>query len=151
MNIVDHIGYHGPTITIIFTIVNLLDQKKYLVSFTAFYFVEYYVVGMMKMLLKEPRPTGYADKQYYDGGNYEGIALYGMPSGHSSAVWYAVTFLWLVKQSYYLLILQLALCINTMYQRWAFRKHTGAQLFVGALVGGSIGWIAVLITKQAVK
>jgi len=165
MNILDYIGYHGPTITIIINLVNLLDQKKYLASFTAFYLVEYYVVGMMKKLLKDPRPTGYLDKQYDDGGDYgssiltskhighctAGPECFGMPSGHSSAVWYATVFLWLVKKSPYLLILDLALCFNTMYQRWAFRKHTVAQLFVGALVGGSIAWIAVLVTKQAVK
>jgi membrane-associated phospholipid phosphatase len=151
MNIIDYIGYNGPIIAILITIANLLDQTKYLVSFTLFYFVEYYVVGMMKTMLKEPRPTGYMEKKYSDGGEYEGIAFYGMPSGHSSAVWYAAVFLWLVKKSPYLLILQLAICFNTMYQRLAFRKHSVAQLFVGALVGGGIAWFAFIVTKQALK
>lgn len=151
MNIIDHIGYNGPSIAIIITVVNLLDQTKYLVSFILFYFVEYYLVGMMKNMIKEPRPSGYLEKKYDDGGDYEGISLYGMPSGHSSAVWYAATFLWLVKGSPYLLILQLAICFNTMYQRWAFRKHSVAQLFAGALVGGGVSWFAFIVTKQAVR
>ena len=151
MNVVEYVGYNGPTITIIITIFNLLDQTKYLVSFILFYFVEYYVVGMMKTVLKEPRPDGYLEKQYDDGGDYEGVSFYGMPSGHSSAVWYSTVFLWLVKKTPYLLILQLAICFNTMYQRWVFRKHSVAQLFVGALVGGSIAWFTVIVTKQALK
>ena len=151
MNIVEYVGYNGPSITIIITLLNLLDQKKYLGTFAIFYFVEYYVVGMMKTMLKEPRPIGYLEKRYDDGGVYTGIALYGMPSGHSSAVWYSTVFLWLVKRSPYLLILDLALCVNTMYQRWAFRKHSVVQLFVGFLVGGSIAWFAFIVTKQALR
>ena len=151
MNLIDHIGYNGGAVTAIINIVALTDQPKYLVSFVLFYYVEYFVVGMMKWNIKEPRPTGYSDKRYDDGGEYVGASLYGMPSGHSSAVWYSTVYLWLVKQSPYLLILQLALCFNTMYQRWAFRKHTVDQLLVGALAGGSIAWLAVTMTKRAVR
>lgn len=151
MNLVDHLGYNGGAVTAIINIVALTDQLKYLVSFVLFYYVEYFVVGMMKRIIEEPRPTGYSDKKYDDGGEYVGMALYGMPSGHSSAVWYSTVYLWLVKRSPYLLILQLAICFNTMYQRWAFHKHSIEQLLVGALVGGSIAFVAVMVTKQAVR
>ena len=120
--------------------------------------------------VKEPRPKGYADKQYEDDGVYQGIsyraevedrsswsnsaevyhstiALYGMPSGHSSAVWFSTIFLWLVKKSPYLLILELAICFNTMYQRWSFRKHSIEQI----AVGGSIALTAFALTKQAFR
>ena len=151
MNVVETIGYEGPNISLLITSLALLDQKKYLGSFILFYFVEYYVIGLLKNILKEPRPKGYLDKKYEDGGKYEGIAYYGMPSGHSAIVWYSTAFLWLVKQSPYLLIIELAICFNTMYQRWSFKKHSIEQLSVGMILGISFACFSVLVTKRVVK
>ena len=151
MNPIDIVGYEGPNISLVITSVALLDQKKYLGSFILFYFVDYYLIGLLKNMIEEPRPKGYLDKKNDDGGKYEGIAFYGMPSGHSAIVWYSTVFLWLVKRSPYLLIIELVICFNTMYQRWSFKKHSIEQLAVGALLGGSVAWISVLVTKYAVK
>ena len=151
MNPIDIVGYEGPNISLVITSVALLDQKKYLGSFILFYFVDYYLIGLLKNMIEEPRPKGYLDKKNDDGGKYEGIAFYGMPSGHSAIVWYSTVFLWLVKRSPYLLIIELVICFNTMYQRWSFKKHSIEQLAVGALLGGSVAWVAVLVTKYAVK
>jgi len=149
MNPVEIIGYEGPNILLAITSLALLDQKKYLGSFILFYCFQYYIIGLLKNMIKEPRPKGYSDKKNEDGGNYEGIEFYGMPSGHSSDVWFCTIFLWLVKKSPYLLLIELVICFNTMYQRWSFKKHSIEQLAVGALLGGSVAWISVLITKQA--
>jgi membrane-associated phospholipid phosphatase len=151
MNLIETVGYEGPNITLFITTIALLDQKKYLGSFILFYLVDYYIIGRMKIIIAEPRPKGYLDKEYDDGGKYEGISLYGMPSGHSALAWYSTVFLWLVKQSPHLLILDLAICFNTMYQRWAFKKHTIGQLAVGMLVGGGIAWLSVAVTKHVLK
>ena len=149
MNLVEYTGYHGPHISLLINTVALLDQKKYLASFVLFYLVDYRIVGSMKNWIKEPRPVGFLDNKYRDGGDYtEGAMTYGMPSGHSAIIWYSTVYLWLVKQSPTLLVIELALTANTMYQRWAFRKHTIAQLVVGALVGGGVAWIAVEVTKR---
>ncbi len=148
MNFFDYIGYNGPIISIMITVVSLLDQKKYLVGFAVFYYVEYVVVGFLKQVIKQPRPNGYLDKQYDDTGDYTGIARYGWPSGHSSAVFYSTVFLWLVKKSPYLLIVELAICTLTLYQRWLFRKHSIEQLAAGAFVGGAIAFIAHATIKE---
>ena len=151
MNIIEKAGFYGPNITIIINIIALLDQPKYFATFILFYCFQYYLNGMMKNVLREPRPKGYLDKKYDDYGYYHGIEGYGMPSGHSSDVWFCTIFLWLVKNSPYLLILELAICFNTMYQRWSFHKHSIQQISIGTLVGASIAWFAFTITKQAVK
>ena len=151
MNLIETIGYEGPNISLLITSVALLDQKKYLGSFLLFYLVDYYLVGLLKNTLKEPRPKGYLDKRYDDGGKYEGVASYGMPSGHSAIVWYSTAFLWLAKQSPYLLIIELVICFNTMYQRWLFKKHSVEQLVAGTLLGVSIACFAVFLTKKALK
>lgn len=150
MNIIETIGYEGPNISLAITSLALLDQKKYLVSFVLFYFVEYYLNGALKRIIKQPRPEGFLGMN--DTGVYDtATEKYGMPSGHSSAVWYSTVFLWLVKKSPNLLILELAICFNTMYQRWSFKKHSIEQLAVGMLLGGSVAWIAVFVTKKALK
>jgi membrane-associated phospholipid phosphatase len=149
MNLIDTIGYQGPNVSFVLTSVALLDQKKYLIPFVLFYFIEYYTNGVLKRVFKQPRPSGFLDKN--DGGNYTVTEQYGMPSGHSTAVWYSLTYLWLVKPTHYLLVPELAICFNTMYQRWLFKKHTVEQLVVGGLVGGATAWLGVFITKRALK
>ena len=151
MNIIDQIGYYGPNINLSINLIALLDQPKYFGAFIVFYCFQYYIIGMMKEVLREPRPKGYADKKNEDYGKYEGIAFYGMPSGHSSNVWFCTIFLWLVKKSPYLLILELFVCFNTMFQRWSYKKHSIEQISIGTLVGASIAWFAFTLTKQAVK
>jgi membrane-associated phospholipid phosphatase len=149
MNLVETVGYQGPIISLVLTSVALLDQKEYCVPFILFYFIEYYTNGVLKQVFKQLRPSGFLDKN--DGGNYTETEKYGMPSGHSSSVWYCFTYLWLVKPTHYLLIIDLAICLNTMYQRWAFKKHTIGQLAVGMLVGGSIAWLSVAVTRHVLK
>jgi membrane-associated phospholipid phosphatase len=149
MNLIETIGYEGPHVSFLLTSVALLNQKKYLMSFIVFYFIEYYTNGLLKGVFKQPRPSGFLDIS--DGGDYTVNEKYGMPSGHSTAVWYSFTYLWLVKPNHYLLLLELAVCFNTMYQRWLFKKHTVEQLVVGALVGGGIAWVGVFVTKRALK
>ena len=79
MNLIENIGYEGPYISILITSLSLFDQPKYLASFIIFYFIKYYVVVMMKKIIKQGRPAGFLDKQYNDGGVYRNDAYYGMP------------------------------------------------------------------------
>ena len=149
MNLVETVGYQGPNISLVLTSVALLDQKKYFVPFILFYLLIYYTNGVLKQVFKQPRPSGFLDKN--DGGNYTATEQYGMPSGHSSAVWYCFTYLWLIKPTNCLLLIDLAICLNTMYQRWAFKKHTIGQLAVGMLIGGGVAWLSVAVTRHVLK
>ena len=106
-------------------------------------------INLPRIEVKQPRPSGFLDKN--DGGNYTATEQYGMPSGHSSAVWYCFTYLWLIKPTNCLLLIDLAICLNTMYQRWAFKKHTIGQLAVGMLIGGGVAWLSVAVTRHVLK
>lgn len=150
MNTIEQIGYHGPRITVAITAFALFDQIKYLTMFIVFYLVEYYLNGVLKQMIRQPRPRGYLDDKNDDGGTYTGKEQYGMPSGHSMSVWYSTIFLWLVKKNPYLLLLELAIGLNTMYQRWAFKKHSVEQILVGSVLGGSLAWTAFALTKYGI-
>jgi membrane-associated phospholipid phosphatase len=146
MNIIDKIGNRNPEILLLINSIVLLDQKKYLGIYLLFFIINYYLIGFIKNLIKEPRPIGFSDSKYYDGGDYS--KSYGMPSGHSGLVFYSTMFLWLVKKSTPLLIFELFMCAITIYQRYTYKKHTIEQLFAGALLGSTVAFIAYHTGKK---
>jgi len=77
-----------------------------------------------------------------DGEVYGGADEYGMPSAHAQSVLYSVVYLYLAKDSIVSLITGLGVATLTIYQRWSYRRHTLAQLFVGTLCGGIVAYIA---------
>ena len=152
MNLIEQVGYDAPNLLMALNSILLLNQKPYLLGFVLFFGVDYQLVGMLKNSIREPRPPRFLEKQFDDGGYYSGgVSKYGMPSGHSAIVWYATIYTWLVKQSPYLTLFEIALCVNTMHQRWAFHKHTVEQLLAGAVLGGTVAFVAFTAVKQLVK
>jgi len=149
MTIIDEIGYRNPELLLLFNSIILLDQKKYLAIYLLFFLVDYYLIGFTKNLIKQPRPIGFSDSKYYDGGDYS--KSYGMPSGHSGLVFYSTVYLWFVKKSIPLLIFELSMCAITLYQRYIFKKHTIQQLFAGALLGSTVAFFAYHTGKKIFK
>ena len=80
--------------------------------------------------------------------NYEGVELYGMPSGHAQSVFFSLSFLYFVKGSPSWLIIELFISALTLYQRWKYRQHTSEQLFVGSIVGIGFAYFTYWITKH---
>lgn len=148
MNIIDRIGNRNPEILLLINSILLLDQKKYLGIYLFFFIIERYLNEFSKKIIKEPRPIEYANKKYDDGNVYLYPHTYGMPSGHSSLVFYSTTFLWLVKKSTPLLIFELFMCAITLYQRYKYKKHTIQQLFGGAILGSIIAFIGFHTGKK---
>ena len=148
MNFLDIIGFNGFAILFVINCYFLIDQKSYFVIFCLFYLINYYIILIGKVIFKSPRPRGYLDSQYDDGGIYTNNEMYGMPSGHSSFVFYCTMFHWLVKQDVIVLMVELFIAALTVYQRWKYKKHTLEQLFVGGIIGIMIAFFSVEITKR---
>jgi membrane-associated phospholipid phosphatase len=143
INILEYLGFQGPILTLVITAVALLKRSTYLALFLVCYFVQYGIVVLLKQIIRQPRPSGYQDSRNHDTGYYQGLEQYGMPSGHSSGVWYCTVFLWLAKGSPYITMVELGICALTMYQRVAFHKHTTEQVLAGALVGSAVAWVVI--------
>ena len=79
---------------------------------------------------------------------YSGVQQYGMPSYHAQLSFYSIVFLYLVKKSTYVLLIELFIVAATLYQRWFYRRHTIEQLCVGMVVGGIIGYLGFFSTTQ---
>jgi len=148
IDIIDFIGFNSPIILLTINTIYLFKQQKYLLLYFVFYGIDYLLIGILKDLIKQPRPSGYSNQEYKDGDNYTKVNLYGMPSGHCGLVFYSVTFLWLVNKYTNVLILQLAISLLTVYQRLKYRKHTLEQLFAGALLGCFVALFAYKIGNR---
>lgn len=140
--IIDFIGFNSPIILVTINTILLFKQQKYLLLYFVFYGIDYLLIGILKNIIQQPRPSEFLDKKYHDGDNYSSVNLYGMPSGHCGLSFYSVLFIWLVNKSTKVLILELTICLITIYQRLKYKKHTLEQLFAGALLGCFVALIA---------
>jgi membrane-associated phospholipid phosphatase len=133
-NLFDYIGFYAPDAMLLLTGILLLNRVKFLAVYILFYFVNHWVNRILKDTIRQPRPSG---SRPLIGEKYPKTS-FGMPSYHSQKIWFAITFLYLVKANIYLWIGGLFIAFLTMYQRWKYRAHSITQLAVGAVLGASI-------------
>jgi len=146
IEIIDNIGFQGPTITFIITACFLFNQKAFFISYLVFYFANIYLNKILKNIFREPRPTGWKAINEMD--NDGGRVSYGMPSGHAQWVTFSTTFLYLVKKDNRLLLLELFISALTIYQRWKYRRHSLEQLAAGSFVGSSAAYLCYELTNK---
>lgn len=142
---VDLIGFLGPLLVACMAIYGLWNSHKYLLTYVCFFIVNIIVNKWLKLWVRQPRPTG---GKSILGEVYAGAHEYGMPSAHAQSVMYSVVYLYLAKDNITWLLSGLGIVSLTIYQRWSYRQHTLAQLFVGALCGGIVAYIANLAANR---
>ena len=154
INALDYVGYFGPIILIVATIAFYMwhyNEQRHrvraiLVKFGGLLIFSSLLNAVLKEIIAAPRPSG----EIALFGMPRNRDFYGMPSGHAqmsafitsffikngnelahvNPVWFAVMTVGFVSIS-----------ILTIIQRYAFRAHTLAQLAVGLVVGGGVGWL----------
>lgn len=149
--IIDRIGFYGPTINFIIGFISLLKQVKYLSGYLVFTGINSIMNIVLKTTFQETRPPG--GIPLYDGEEekYKNENKYGMPSGHTQSVFFALTYLYLVKHSIYSFLLELCVAMITCYQRWKYRRHTISQIIVGSLIGILFGGLSFSLTKKYIE
>ena len=135
MNVFERIGYNGDIINFFITSFSLWKQPSYASIFVLCYFIDIGINKILKKIIREPRPPGYADVSETLQSKYVNEEKFGMPSGHSESLFFSTAFLWFVIGSPIMLMIELFICAITLYQRWKNKKHTVEQLFVGAWIG----------------
>jgi heme O synthase-like polyprenyltransferase len=141
---IDVIGWLGPFIIMAMTVYYLWKQK-YLYGYFIFYIFATFINTILKNIFKQARPTNGKSIMNED---YSGVQQYGMPSYHAQLSFFSIAFLYLVKKSTSLLIIETFIAFVTIYQRWFYRRHTIEQLFVGSVVGIILGYTGYSITSQ---
>ncbi len=140
MEIVDNVGFFGPMILFGVGIYTLRARRIYLIAYLVFFVLNGIVNRTMKSWIREPRPSNPLFINQYDVDN--GAEKYGMPSGHAQMTAYIIVFLYMTTQSLQLLISTLFMGTLTLYQRWAYNRHTPEQLGVGSVIGSAVGALA---------
>ena len=140
---IELIGFLGPLLVACIAMHGLWGSNKYLLTYVCFFLVNMSVNKWIKLWVRQPRPTGGKSilGEVY-GEIYGGADEYGMPSAHAQSVLYSVVYLYLAKGHIAWLLPGLGIATLTIYQRWLYRRHTLAQLFVGAMCGGIVAYIA---------
>lgn len=136
---VDMLGFFGPIILFFTTCVRLIHRPRYLWTYLLVFSTSVGVNHILKDWFREKRPENGLSIVNEE---YTGINTYGMPSSHAQSVFTTVAYSYLSLRSVYWLIFDLCIATLTVFQRWSYRRHTPKQLFVGALVGTGIAWIA---------
>ena len=140
---IELIGFLGPLLVACIAFYGLWGSNKYLLTYVCFFLVNMGVNKSIKLWVRQPRPTGGKSilGEVY-GEVYGGADEYGMPSAHAQSVLYSTIFLYLAKGDVAWLLSGLGIATLTIYQRWSYRRHTIAQLFVGAVCGCTVAYIA---------
>ncbi len=102
-------------------------------AFIVGYFMNVFINGVLKNLIREPRPP---NQVYLHGHDVPTQAdRFGMPSGHAQLTAYAITFLYLTVDNPMALITSMFIGSITLFQRYTYRRHTPKQLIAGLILG----------------
>ena len=152
----DILGYFGPQILCILSLILLFEKSMMLKYYLFGYVVNIILNIVLKGIIKEPRPN--EDKHMFNIWLNNGMKTdrhwfdrFGMPSGHSQGVFYSTAFIFFALKNSNWAILFLLISLNTMYQRVKYKNHTLKQVIVGALVGSLVGWGFYYFSKVALK
>jgi len=138
---VDYIGYLGPFILLLSTIL-LLKNKATLLTYYIFgYVLNIGLNIILKSLIQQPRPS--EDLHIFNAsiaqGKRMGFDAYGMPSGHAQNVFYSVGFIFLALGNPIITAIYLVIALNTTYQRVKYKNHTILQVICGGIIGAIMG------------
>ena len=137
----DYIGYYGPIILILTTIMLLMARTKILTLYILFLIVNTFLNGALKLLIREPRPVGSILFNNFE--NTKDSEQYGMPSGHAQSAAFTTMFLYLFTKpsESYLVMGACFIGAITIYQRYKYKRHSISQLLVGTTVGALVAGI----------
>jgi len=138
---VDYIGYLGPFILLIATVLLLKSKSVLLTYYIIGYVLNIGVNIILKSLIQQPRPS--EDLHVFNAsiaqGKRIGFDVYGMPSGHAQNVFYSAGFIFFALGNPIITAIYLAIAINTAYQRVKYKNHTILQVMFGGVIGTVVG------------
>ena len=143
-NPIDIIGYYGPLIIIFIGIANiyLKYNTQFLLLYVFLNIINRSLNQLLKIIIQEPRPKN------NDGYTFHGVEKHGMPSGHAQISFFAITYLYLIIHSSWLLIGTLCIGLSTLRQRFKYKRHTARQLLVGSTVGALFAYMCDYYTRK---
>ena len=146
----DYIGLFGPVILFILSLFLLRNNKKYLYFFFYGFILNNILNVILKVAIKEPRPT--SQQKAIEIGIANGARIsfdkFGMPSGHAQNCAYCLAFINMVLNDPFITAIYIVFTFNTLFQRYLYNNHTILQLVVGTFIGLFVGYIIYTIANK---
>jgi membrane-associated phospholipid phosphatase len=146
----DYIGMLAPAILFILSLFLLRNMKIYLRFFVFGFILNNILIVILKLAIKEPRPT--EEQKAIEIGIVNGARIsfdkFGMPSGHAQNCSFCLAFITMVLNNPYITGLYTIITFNSLFQRYLYNNHTILQLIVGSIVGTIFGYIIYTIANK---
>lgn len=147
---VSYIGLYGPVILFVLTLFLLRNKTNYLTFFVSGFALNNILNIILKLAIKEPRPTG--DQKAFEiaitNGMRVGFDKFGMPSGHAQNCAYCLSFVMLTLHNPVLTTLYMVITLITTCQRYIYKNHSILQLLVGLTIGSLFGYLTYYIGRK---
>lgn len=136
-----YIGYFAPNYLFFLSVFLLLPNRMATITLIVGYAANLALNSGLKIWVQEQRPSqnqhsfAHDLSDVYVHASELGVHEYGMPSGHSQAVWFLTAYIALAMKNTYITALYASLSICTMIQRVKYKNHTIQQVFAGMVVG----------------
>jgi len=152
-HIIDFVGFNGPVILFIASIVYLYVKNSYFTIYVIGFMFSGLINYILKGVFKQPRPIDdkhlfNLEKMYRSVLTFEN---YGMPSGHAQSVFYTTTFAYLALENNVLLVGSLFISLLTIYQRVQSKQHFLSQTIIGAIIGSILGFAFYKYAKNQLQ
>jgi hypothetical protein len=129
VEIIDDIGFFGPMILFILTIIMLRGRSKYFNVYLIFVLINAALNNTLKYTIKA-----------YE--NTSGIDMYYIPSLDAQSVSFSTLYLYLVTKSKNLLISSTFISILSLLVRYQFKHDSTKQILAGIVVGSGVAYIS---------
>jgi len=148
LDTLDFIGYYGPTLIILANLWFLQHRLFHMFLFIVYVCIAILLTKQLKQWIRDPRPeSANLYNEWMALTDYTGAEQYGMPSGHSLILFFSLFYLWWMKPNVAYMIFGLFIAALTLYQRYAYKKHSALQLGVGAVLGIALSYVAYIATN----
>lgn len=141
--LMDYIGLYAPVILFALTLFLLRNLTTYLWVFVVGFILNNLLNIILKLAIKEPRPT--KDQKAIEIGVVNGARIgfdkFGMPSGHAQNCGYCLSFITTVVNEPIVTGIYSLITAISLFQRHVYKNHTLLQLIIGLVIGLGIGYI----------
>lgn len=151
-------GSYGPLILFFISVKLLWVKSNFLAYYIYGFFLDIILNLILKGIFKQPRPSEDPElfKLAIKSGNRFKFSngfphdIFGMPSGHTSSVFYSTIFIILslknTKISIFYLLFSLIIVVHRLY----FNHHTFFQTVIGSIVGILFGSFIYYMSSQKI-
>jgi membrane-associated phospholipid phosphatase len=148
--LINYIGYYGPIILFIISLILLFNTKTFLYIYFIGFVISSIFNFIIKGIIKQKRPfKDFKTKIIKE--SRLGNEIYGMPSGHSQSVMFSTLFLLLALKNDLITFIYLIISGTTMWQRVYNYSHSPLQILIGGTIGSLFGYYAYKYSKKVTK